>query len=105
MLLLFSVAKVDALISTYVPCPVDCCGLFHGVPIAPEAEKGAVLNGARDRHSAKSKLSTGCIQPGVRVFYCSGGYTRCILRMHNERIYSVTLVIHNSCITHDAHRV
>ena len=31
--------------------------------------------------------------------------TRCILRMHNERIYSVTLVIHNSCITHDAHRV
>ena len=31
--------------------------------------------------------------------------TRCILRMHNERIYSVTLAIHNSCITHDAHRV
>ena len=30
--------------------------------------------------------------------------TRCILRMHNERIYSVTLAIHNSCITHDAHR-
>ena len=37
--------------------------------------------------------------PGVHVFYCSDD-TRYILRMHNERIYSGTLVIHNSCITH-----
>ena len=44
---------MHGIIATYIPtlsaCPVDCCGLFNGVPIAPEAEKGAALNGARDR--------------------------------------------------------